>query len=174
MPSSNLTFVSRNYTDAEVAYCRAQPDPAASFAARWAGKEAVFKSLGVHSKGAAASMKDIEILPNEEGVPTVHLHGEARKAAHHKHIGKVHVSLSHSEVRALLHRFVSLSLMKVNRRSPSHSPKPLLPEYIHLPFALTSLNNSITISIFYIQTYDVTVLHDQMLLPLDNIRVRLY
>jgi phosphopantetheinyl transferase (holo-ACP synthase) len=35
------------------------------------GKEAVFKSLMVPSKGAAAAMKDIEILPDETGAPCV-------------------------------------------------------------------------------------------------------
>jgi fatty acid synthase subunit alpha, fungi type len=98
VPSSNPTFVSRNFTDAEIAYCRSQPSPSASFAARWAGKEAVFKSLGVASKGAAAAMKDIEILPNDAGAPTVALHGDAKAAADSKNITAVHISLSHSEV----------------------------------------------------------------------------
>lgn len=99
VPSWNPTFVNRNFTSAEISYCRSQPSPPASFAARWAGKEAVFKSLGVSSKGAAAAMKDIEILPNDDGVPTVTLHGDAKLAAETKGIGKVLVSLSHSEVR---------------------------------------------------------------------------
>jgi phosphopantetheine--protein transferase-like protein len=43
--AENQTFISRNFTDAETAYCRAQPSFRASFAARWVGKEAVFKSL---------------------------------------------------------------------------------------------------------------------------------
>ncbi|KZV61411.1 hypothetical protein PENSPDRAFT_658938 [Peniophora sp. CONT] len=50
----------RNFTEAEVAYCRAQPGPASSFAARWVGKETLFKVLGVPSEGAAAVViKDI-------------------------------------------------------------------------------------------------------------------
>lgn len=101
VPSHNPTFVSRNFTDAEVAYCQAQADSAASFAARWAGKEAVFKSLGVSSKGAGAAMKDIEILPDESGVPTVTLHGDALSAAQAKVVTKVHLSLSHSETAAI-------------------------------------------------------------------------
>lgn len=100
MPSSNPTFVARNFTKAEIAYCVSQPSPSASFAARWAGKEAVFKSLGVASKGAAAAMTDIEILPNESGVPTVTLHGDALAAAKSKGVKKVLLSLSHSEVRS--------------------------------------------------------------------------
>ncbi|PCH42040.1 fatty acid synthase [Wolfiporia cocos MD-104 SS10] len=101
VPISNPTFVARNFTDAEIAYCSTQPSSAASFAARWVGKEAVFKSLGVSSKGAGAAMKDIEILPDETGAPTVALHGEAKAAADAKGITKVHISLSHSETTAI-------------------------------------------------------------------------
>ncbi|EJD06870.1 fatty acid synthase [Fomitiporia mediterranea MF3/22] len=101
VPSSNLTFVSRNFTDAEIAYCHSQPAPAASFAARWAGKEAVFKSLGVASKGASAVMKDIEILPDSLGVPSVTLHGDVLAAAESKGVAKVLLSLSHSETVAI-------------------------------------------------------------------------
>ena len=98
VPSGNPTFVSRNFTDAEITYCRSQPSPPASFAARWVGKEAVFKSLGVASRGAAAAMKDIEILPNETGAPEVVLHGDAKAAAESKGISTVYLSLSHSDV----------------------------------------------------------------------------
>ncbi|KAG8752051.1 3-oxoacyl-[acyl-carrier-protein] synthase [Serendipita sp. 396] len=101
VPSDNPTFVNRNFTDGEIAYCRSQPSPAASFAARWAGKEAVFKSLGVCSKGAAAAMREIEILPDESGVPQVHLHGAAKEAADGKKVSKVQISLSHSETMAI-------------------------------------------------------------------------
>ncbi|KAJ7285205.1 fatty acid synthase [Mycena rebaudengoi] len=102
VPCSNPTFVSRNFTPLEIAYCRAQPSPPSSFAARWAGKEAVFKSLGVKSKGAAAAMSDIEILNDEEtGAPTVILHGDAKTIADGKGVAKIHISLSHSETVAV-------------------------------------------------------------------------
>ena len=100
-PSHNPTFVTRNFTDKEVTYCNAQPNSTASFTARWAGKEAVFKSLGVASKGAGASMKDIEILPDESGVPQVHLYGDAKAAAEGKNITHIHLSLSHSDTVAI-------------------------------------------------------------------------
>jgi fatty acid synthase subunit alpha, fungi type len=99
VPSWNPTFIERNFTEAEITYCQSQCSPSSSFAARWVGKEAVFKSLGVSSKGAGAAMKDIEILPNDSGAPTVILHGDARTAAQNKGIEKVLVSLSHSDVR---------------------------------------------------------------------------
>lgn len=99
VPSHNPTFVSRNFTEAEIAYCRSQPSPPSSFAARWVGKEAVFKSLGVKSKGAAASLKDIEILNDPEtGAPIVTLHGVAKAEARARGVEKILISLSHSEV----------------------------------------------------------------------------
>ena len=67
---SNETFVERNFTAAEQQYCRQAPSPQASFAGRWSAKEAVFKSLGVSSKGAGAPLKEIEIT-SETGAPVV-------------------------------------------------------------------------------------------------------
>ena len=109
VPSHNPTFIGRNFTEAEIAYCQAQPSPQSSFAARWAGKEAVFKSLGVASKGAAAAMREIEILPDETGAPRVTLHGDAKAAADSKNIKTIHISLSHSEVRILNTVLVSMT-----------------------------------------------------------------
>lgn len=68
---SNDTFIERNFTEKEIAYCQKTPSPQSSFAGRWSAKEAVFKSLGVQSKGAGAPLKEIEILPNEQGAPIV-------------------------------------------------------------------------------------------------------
>ena len=68
---SSDTFFARNFSDREIDYCRAAPSPQASFAGRWSAKEAVFKSLGVASKGAGASMRDIEITNDGNGVPCV-------------------------------------------------------------------------------------------------------
>jgi fatty acid synthase subunit alpha len=67
----NETFLERNFTEAEQSYCRKAASPQASFAGRWSAKEAVFKSLGVASKGAGAPLKEIEITNNEAGAPIV-------------------------------------------------------------------------------------------------------
>jgi phosphopantetheine--protein transferase-like protein len=96
IPADNETFLARNFTDAELAYCRAAPDFRASLAARWGAKEATFKSLKVESKGAAASMKEIEVVATATG-PTIQLHGEAKKMADGLGVSKFEVSLSHSD-----------------------------------------------------------------------------
>ena len=67
----NETFVDRNFTASEQAYCRKAANTQASFAGKWSAKEAVFKSLGVESRGGGASLKDIEIGNDEKGAPVV-------------------------------------------------------------------------------------------------------
>jgi fatty acid synthase subunit alpha len=67
----NDTFIERNFTEKEIAYCQKAPNPQASFTGKWSAKEAVFKSLGVKGQGAGAPLKDIEIVNDESGAPTV-------------------------------------------------------------------------------------------------------
>ncbi|KAL7270275.1 3-oxoacyl-[acyl-carrier-protein] synthase [Rhizina undulata] len=97
----NENFIERNFTTAEQDYCRKAADPQASFAGRWSAKEAVFKALGVRSKGAGAGLKDIEVLVDDKGVPVVKLHGDAEKAAVAAGVKGVQVSISHSDVQAV-------------------------------------------------------------------------
>ncbi|KAL8642495.1 MAG: hypothetical protein Q9228_000813 [Teloschistes exilis] len=94
--SDNQTFIDRNYTGAEQALASQSVDPHSAFAGRWSAKEAVFKSLGVPSKGAGAPLKDIEIL-SDRGIPQVKLHGDALRAARAGGIHDIKLSLSHSD-----------------------------------------------------------------------------
>ncbi|KAL1856113.1 beta subunit of fatty acid synthetase [Paecilomyces lecythidis] len=97
----NETFIERNFTSNEQEYCRKAPSPQASFAGRWSAKEAVFKSLGVSSKGAGAPLNEIEIVNDENGAPTVQLHGAAAEAAKKAGVKQVNVSISHSDSQAI-------------------------------------------------------------------------
>ncbi|KAI0409561.1 fatty acid synthase subunit alpha [Xylaria palmicola] len=97
----NETFVERNFTEKEIAYCRKTASPQSSFAGRWSAKEAVFKSLGVQSKGAGAPLKEIEVLPDDKGAPIVSLHGDAADAAKKAGIKEITVSISHSETQSI-------------------------------------------------------------------------
>ncbi|KAI9836057.1 MAG: hypothetical protein M1819_001668 [Sarea resinae] len=97
----NDTFIDRNFTQKEQEYCRKAANPQASFAGKWSAKEAVFKALGVESKGAGAPLKDIEITNNEKGAPTVALHGDAQAAAKKAGVKSVDVSISHSDAQAI-------------------------------------------------------------------------
>jgi len=97
----NDTFIERNFSQQEISYCRAQPNPQASFTGRWSAKEAVFKSLKVQSKGAGAPLKDIEIVNSETGAPTVVLHGDAKAAADKAGVKDTTVSISHSDAQVI-------------------------------------------------------------------------
>ncbi|KAG7914259.1 hypothetical protein KL905_005406 [Ogataea polymorpha] len=97
----NETFLERNFTDTEIQYCTSSPCPRASFAGTWSAKEAVFKSLGVKSKGAGASMKNIEIIRDINGAPSVRLHGEAGVAASDQGVKAIKVSISHDDIQSI-------------------------------------------------------------------------
>ena len=94
---NNDTFIERNFTDDEQAYCRQAPSPQSSFAGTWSAKEAVFKSLNVSSQGGGAPLRDIEIVRNENGAPTVQLHGKAKEIALSASIRDIKVSISHDD-----------------------------------------------------------------------------
>ncbi|KAH6602319.1 hypothetical protein BASA61_001228 [Batrachochytrium salamandrivorans] len=103
MALSNDVFVARNFTPNEIAYCKASADPAASFAGRWAAKEAVIKAVSnaagntvVWTKGAGAPLNDIEVIRVEGQAPTITLHGDAKKAVADAKIGPLHITISHS------------------------------------------------------------------------------
>lgn len=97
----NENFLERNFTKLEQAYCTGAPAPQSSYAGTWSAKEAVFKSMGVKSKGAGASMLEIEILRTEHGEPYVVLHGAAKAAANSVGISTINVSISHDDSQAI-------------------------------------------------------------------------
>lgn len=96
----NETFLERNFTDAERAYCSKSAFPQASFTGTWSAKEAVFKALGVESKGAGAALVDIEISRDAKGAPQVLLKGSAKAAADAAGVKSVSVSISHDDFQA--------------------------------------------------------------------------
>ena len=97
----NDTFVERNFTETEIAYCKSQPCVQSSFAGTWSAKEAVFKSLGVKSQGGGASLKDIEITRENGSGPQVKLHGDAASAASAAGVKAVTVSISHDDFQSV-------------------------------------------------------------------------
>ena len=87
------SFVRKTYTEKERSLIASRPLPVYSYATRFAGKEAVFKSL--NTDGDALRLNEIEILENENGQPTVHLHGRAAALAKEKGISHIFISLSY-------------------------------------------------------------------------------
>lgn len=88
-------FRDRCFTPAEQAYCDARRNPAESYAARFAGKEAVGKALGC---GVRFTWKDIEIVGPPK--PGVTLSGKTARFAERIGAGAIDVSLTHSHTMA--------------------------------------------------------------------------
>ena len=88
-------FITRVFTSREQAYCDSRKaGRVASYAARFAGKEAVMKALGTGMiKG---TWQEIEILPNELGAPVVTLSGIFADLAAGKNIRELMISLTHT------------------------------------------------------------------------------
>jgi holo-[acyl-carrier protein] synthase len=86
-------FRDRCFTPAEQAYCESRPNPAESYAGRFAGKEAVGKALGF-GVARAFAWKDIEIVGRPK--PSVRLSGRVAAWAAHHGFGSIDLSMTHS------------------------------------------------------------------------------
>ncbi|MCI8281019.1 MAG: holo-ACP synthase [Lachnospiraceae bacterium] len=93
LENSEDIFFRKTFTDRERALIRTRQSPLYSYATRFAGKEAVFKALRVH--GNSVRLNEIEILEDDNGAPTVTLHGAALTAARQNGISYIHISLSY-------------------------------------------------------------------------------
>jgi holo-[acyl-carrier protein] synthase len=86
-------FRERCFTEAERAYCDSRPNPAQSYAGRFAGKEAVGKALGFGVARAFAWL-DIEIAGRPK--PSVRLSGRIAAWAERLGAGSIDLSMTHS------------------------------------------------------------------------------
>ena len=84
-------FRERCFTDAERSYCDSRAHPEQSYAARFAGKEAVGKALGC---GVRFTWKEIEIVGRPK--PGVRLSGRTLAFAERVRAGAIDISMTHS------------------------------------------------------------------------------
>lgn len=88
-------FIHRVFTIREQQYCESKGvQKPSSYAARFAGKEAVMKAFGTGLAGG--SLQDIEILVNEKGCPYVELSGQFETLAKEMGATSIYISLTHS------------------------------------------------------------------------------
>ena len=93
-------FVERVYAPSEIAYCRSRgKQAAASFAARFAAKEAVLKALGTGLRGG--ELQEIVITNDALGKPRVRLVGYHAQLAEQLGVKNIAISMSHSREMAL-------------------------------------------------------------------------
>jgi len=76
LADSGERFIARVFTKGEQATCGARKECAASYAKRFAAKEACAKALGC-GIGADALFTEIEVTNDERGAPHIILHGSA-------------------------------------------------------------------------------------------------
>ena|SRR5687768_11449478 len=94
-------FGERVFTEAERRYCDAKGAAAAqSYAGRFAAKEAFLKALQTGWRGKI-TWQDIEILTNAEGVPSLHISGEASNLFAGSGAKRAHLSISHTSEHAV-------------------------------------------------------------------------
>ncbi len=88
-------FERRVFTEGENAYCKRKRDPSASYAARFAAKEATLKALG-RGLFQGVALKDIEVVRGPRGKPDIRLHGGGRTLFKEMGGKSITVSLTHS------------------------------------------------------------------------------
>jgi len=89
-------LVRRTYTEGEIEFCAGRVERLSS---RLAAKEAVLKALGTGIRGVG--LRDVEIVSEPSGRPTVVLHGPARAEARQAGLARVEISLCHENEYAL-------------------------------------------------------------------------
>ncbi len=92
-------FVERVFTPGEIAYVESKANKWERYTARFAAKEAAMKALGT-GWDHGVSWRDVEIVNDPGGCPTLHLHGRAKEVADGKGCTRTWVSLTHTRRQA--------------------------------------------------------------------------
>lgn len=92
-------FLTRLFTEREIAYFTSKNMKAESVAGNFAAKEAVVKALGTGLRGF--QWTDIEILRDELGKPVVYLYNGADQVAKDLEISQIMLSISHCKTYAV-------------------------------------------------------------------------
>ena len=94
-------FVERVYTRDERSYCDSKgAAAAASYAGRFAAKEAFLKALKTGWRGKI-SWHEVEVVSNSEGVPSFDIKGEAKRLLDSLGAAAIHLSISHTTDHAV-------------------------------------------------------------------------
>ena len=92
-------FMTRIFTDGEIAYCQRRREPAIHFAGRFAAKEAAMKALGTgHSQNVL--WRDVEVV-RRGGPPQLQFHGGAARRFAAIGAQSSLLTITHSETLAL-------------------------------------------------------------------------
>ena len=87
-------FLSRLFTEREIDFCITKKLPSQHLAIRFAAKEAFLKALKLGMR-AGIPWKDIEIINNAMGMPSIELHNKAKEIGINNNIKNIFLSMSH-------------------------------------------------------------------------------
>lgn len=89
--SSNGKFLEKVYTENEIKYCESKNEQKYQhYAARFAAKEATFKALSIYLEENYVEWKNIEVLNDESGRPSINFVNKELEE-----IESIDISLSH-------------------------------------------------------------------------------
>jgi holo-[acyl-carrier protein] synthase len=93
-------IIERLYTSREAAYCESYRNKFERYAGRFAAKEAAMKALGTGWR-LGIRWRDIEVVREPGGKPTLHLEGTAARFAERLGVKNISLSITHSGNLAL-------------------------------------------------------------------------
>jgi holo-[acyl-carrier protein] synthase len=88
-------FRARVFTKGEINYCERRASKFASYAARFAAKEAAMKALGT-GWSDGVGWTDVEVVNESTGAPALQLHNRALEQMREIGANRAHVSLTHT------------------------------------------------------------------------------
>jgi holo-[acyl-carrier protein] synthase len=88
-------FIERLFTPAEAAYCQRYKSPYERYSGRFAAKEAAMKALGT-GWARGVRWRDIEVVREPSGKPTLELRGVARSIADGLSVKHIALTITHS------------------------------------------------------------------------------
>lgn len=92
-------FTTRVYTQQEIEYCSARKAAIQQYSCYWAAKEAVLKAIGTPWV-RGISWRDIEIVNDAVGQPSIQLFGGALEICEKRGIQRVLISFAHCRAHA--------------------------------------------------------------------------
>jgi holo-[acyl-carrier protein] synthase len=93
-------FIERLFTAREAAYCERHKNKYERYAGRFAAKEAAMKALGTGWR-RGVRWRDIEVIREPSGKPTLHLAGVAGELAAQMGVKNISLTITHSGNLAL-------------------------------------------------------------------------
>jgi holo-[acyl-carrier protein] synthase len=88
-------FIERLFTPREAAYCERHKNKYERYAGRFAAKEAAMKALGTGWR-RGVRWRDIEVIREPSGKPTLHLAGVAGELAARMGVKNISLTITHS------------------------------------------------------------------------------